>query len=78
MKPLSLEQQRELVRMRRRGEEESARLRRERLRGMPYNWEHVVALLDLGLLAKLPSRSSSGLVEMQRRLWEAYGRNIDD
>lgn len=78
MKPLSLEQQRELVRMRRRGEEESARLRRERLRGMPYNWEHVVTLLDLGLLAELPSRSSSGLVEMQRRLWKAYGRSIHD
>jgi hypothetical protein len=78
MKQLSLDEQRELVRMRRRGEEESARLRRERLRGMPYNWEHVVALLDLGLLAKLPSRSSSGLVEMHMRLWKAYGRSIDD
>lgn len=72
---LSIEQQRELLRMRLRGEEESARLRRERLRDLPYNWEHVVALLDLGLLAELPSRSSSGLAEMQRRLWKKRNRD---
>ncbi len=68
MKPLSLDEQRLLVRMRKEGEKEIERLRRDRLRNMPYCWEDVDTLLELGDLAQLPPRTSSGLVEMQRKL----------
>ena len=45
---------------------ELARIRREALRGMPYNWADVDALLELGDRYDGPPRLTSGLVEMQR------------
>ena len=49
-------------------------IRREALKGMPYNWEDVDALLELG--ANLPHREdgASGLVEMQRHFMKADPR----
>lgn len=41
-------------------------MRREKLRGMPYNWEEVDALLEVGDHCGLPSRTTSGMIEMQR------------
>ncbi len=41
-------------------------IRRERLGGMPYDWASVDALLEMGDHWRGPSRSTSGLVEMQR------------
>jgi len=41
------------------------RIRREALRGKPYDWREVEAVLDLGFQDGMPSRESSGLVEMQ-------------
>jgi len=67
------QEQRELLRRRREGYEIAERLRYRQLRGMPYRWEDVDALLELGDLADLPPRTSSGLIEMQRRLHQ--GRN---
>ena len=52
------------------------RMRRERLRDLPYRWEDVTALLDLGTLSEAPSRTSSGLVEMQR--WFMKMREQDE
>ena len=67
MKHPSMEEQRELVRQREETGRELCRLRREALRGLPYNWEDVDALLSLcDGFVEMPSRKSSGLVEMQR------------
>lgn len=66
MKHPSLEEQRELVRRWKETGEELDRLRRERLRGMPYDWRHVDALLQLAESYDGPPRTTSGLVEMQR------------
>ena len=62
----TLEEQRELVRRWEETGQELERLRRERLRGMPYNWEDVDTLLRLGEDYDGPPRLTSGLVEMQR------------
>lgn len=59
---------RHLLRMRRKGYALIEQLRYERLRGMPYRWEDVDILLELGDIAGRPSRTTSGLVEMQRRM----------
>ena len=53
---------------------ELERIRRERLRNMPYNWSDVDALLELGDRCGLGSRTSSGLVEMQRLFMKALRR----
>ena len=50
---------------------ELEQLRRDALRGMPYNWEDVDALLQLGDNYDGPPRLSSGLVEMQRWFMKA-------
>ena len=50
---------------------ELERLRRKPLRGMPYNWKDVDALLELGDLGTSTPRHSSGLVEMQRWFMKA-------
>jgi hypothetical protein len=42
------------------------RLRREELRGKPYDWREADALLSLVDHADLPERMTSGLVEQQR------------
>lgn len=50
---------------------ELERLRREALRGKPYDWREVVALLELGEHYDGPPRTTSGLVEMQRIFMKA-------
>lgn len=45
---------------------ELERIRQSALRGMPYNWADVDALLALGDSYDGPPRTTSGLVEMQR------------
>lgn len=61
----SREEQKEMVRRWEATGQELDRLRREALRGMPYRWEDVVALLELGDAYDGPPRLTSGLVEMQ-------------
>jgi len=68
------EQQRELVRRWRTAGRELARIRREKLRGMPYDWEDVVALLELGDVYDGPPRMAEGLVEMQQIFMKARKR----
>jgi len=60
------EEQRQLVRQWEATGRELDRMRRDALRGMPYNWRDVDALLELGDHCQLPPRTTSGLVEMQR------------
>jgi len=60
------DEQRELVRKMEETGPELERIRRDALRGMPYNWEDVDALLELGDRYDGPPRLTSGLVEMQR------------
>lgn len=47
------------------------RIRRDALRGMPYNWVDVDALLDLGVNCAQSERTTSGLIEMQRLFMKA-------
>jgi len=75
MKPLTKEQQKELAAKWERASDEMQRLRDEKLRDMEYNWEDVDALLELGQLANLPPRTTSGLVEMQRLFRAAHERS---
>lgn len=42
------------------------KMRRESLVNLKYDGEAVDALLDIGAQSKLPSRTTSGLIEMQR------------
>jgi len=65
------DQQRELVQCWDRAGRELSRLRRENLRGLPYRWEDVNALLELGDSYDGPPRLTSGLVEMQRWFMQA-------
>ncbi|MDQ1257564.1 MAG: hypothetical protein QG656_2170 [Candidatus Hydrogenedentes bacterium] len=62
------EEQRELVRLWETTGPELDRIRKEALRGMPYDWKSVDALLALGDSYDGPPRTSSGLVEMHRRM----------
>lgn len=41
-------------------------MRRENLRNLPYRWQDVDALLELGDYYAGPPRATSGLVEMQK------------
>lgn len=66
------EEQRALVRQREATGRELERIRREALRGMPYNWKDVTALLSIGDAWQCPPRTESGLVEMQ--YWFMRGR----
>ncbi|MFO7534459.1 MAG: hypothetical protein R6X19_02025 [Kiritimatiellia bacterium] len=66
MKKLTREQQQFLVRVWDKAGPELERIRKEELRGLPYNWRNVVTLLEMGDYYKGPSRLTSGLVEMQR------------
>lgn len=66
MKRPTLEEQRALVRRREETERILERMRRAKLRGMPYNWRAVDALLSLGDAYDGPPRTSSGLEEQQR------------
>jgi hypothetical protein len=67
MKRPTREQQRYLVRLWDKVGPELERIRREELRGRPYDWEDVDALLELGAVYDGPPRASNGLVELQRR-----------
>jgi len=71
MKRPTIDQQRELVQGWSRTGRELERLRRENLRGLPYRWEDVDALLELGDSYNGPPRLTSGLVEMQRWFMQA-------
>jgi hypothetical protein len=71
MKGPTREEQRSLVRQWETTGQELERIRREALRGMPYNWADVDALLELGDSYDGPPRVSSGLVEMQRWFMKA-------
>lgn len=71
----SREEQRGLVRQMEATGRELERVRRERLRGMPYIWADVDALLSLGDHCGSPSRTTSGLVEMQRWFMKAAPQN---
>jgi hypothetical protein len=62
----SREEQRRLVRKWEETGRKLERMRRDALRGMEYNWEHVDALLQLADSYDGPPRTTSGLVEMQR------------
>lgn len=53
---------------------ELERIRRDALRGMPYNWQEVDALLALADEYDSPQRNSSGLIEMQRLFMTASQR----
>ena len=66
MKYPTREEQKRLVRQWEATGRELERIRREALRGMPYNWADVDALLALGDNYDGPERTSSGLMEMQR------------
>lgn len=68
------EEQRDLVRQWDETGRELERIRRDALRGMPYNWADVDALLELGDHYDGPPRLSSGLVEMQRWFIKAAQR----
>lgn len=70
------EEQRKLVRRMEETGRELEKIRRETLRGMPYRWEDVDALLELGDAYDGPPRLTSGLVEMQRIFMRAApGKN---
>lgn len=47
------------------------RIRREALSNLPYDWKAVDALLDIGVHSRVNSRTTSGLVEMQRLFMKA-------
>ncbi|MDX9974349.1 MAG: hypothetical protein RBU21_15295 [FCB group bacterium] len=66
MRTPNREEQRVLVRQWEATGHELERIRREALRGMPYNWADVDALLALGDTYDGPPRTTSGLIEMQR------------
>lgn len=59
------EEQKRLVKLWEETGRELDRIRREKLVGKPYDWREVDELLSLGDIFPQPSRTSSGLVEMQ-------------
>lgn len=67
MSELTREQMQALIAQRRRAADEETRIRRESLRDMPYRAEDVLALLSIVDTASPEPRTTSGLVEMQRR-----------
>lgn len=74
MKTPSREERRRLVRQWQETGRELERIRKEALRGMPYNWSNVDALLELGDHYDGPPRFASGLVEMQRLFMKRHPR----
>jgi hypothetical protein len=66
MKRPTIEEQRALVRQWRETGRMLEQLRDEKLRGKPYDWEEVDALLSLGESYDGPPRLTSGLQEQQR------------
>lgn len=74
MKEPSREEQKRLVQQWAITGRELERIRREALRGMPYNAEDVDALLSLGDHYAGPPDDSRGLIEMQRLFMVAADR----
>ncbi|MFA6240147.1 MAG: hypothetical protein WC655_04415 [Candidatus Hydrogenedentales bacterium] len=74
MKEPTREELRALVRQMDEGHKRADQIRREALRDMPYNWEDVDALLQLGDAYDGPPRSSEGIIEMQRCFMKAKNR----
>lgn len=62
----TLDEQRKIVQQWEETARELEQMRRKKLRGMPYNWKEVDALLELGENAEGVVRSSEGIIEMQR------------
>ena len=71
MKRPTIEEQRQLVRLWETTGRELDQLRRDELRGKPYNWEEVDTLLSLAEHYTGPPRLSSGLEEQQRLFMKA-------
>ena len=71
MKFPTREEQKVLVRRMEETYQELEHLRDEALRDLPYKWEDVDALLQLGDNYDGPPRLTSGLVEMQRWFMKA-------
>ncbi|MFP4500378.1 MAG: hypothetical protein ACLFTT_05210 [Candidatus Hydrogenedentota bacterium] len=65
MKHPSPEEQKRLVKLWEETGRALDRMRREKLAGKRYDWKEVDELLSLGDIFPQPSRTSSGLVEMQ-------------
>ncbi len=74
MKFPNREEQQKLVRQRETTGREVDSFRREALRGMPYNWEDVDALLSLGDDIPSNEHNGEGLIEMQRIFMKADPR----
>ncbi len=74
MKHPTREEMKELIRQREATFRELERIRRDALRGMTYNWADVDTLLEMGDYYPGPSRTTSGLVEMQRLFMKADQR----
>ena len=68
MKPLTKDEQRAYLRLQKKGYEILEQIKAEELRGKPYNFEEVDAVLSLADHYDGPPRLTSGLVEMQKRL----------
>ena len=66
MRNPSEEEQRQLVRQWEETDKKLTAIRLAALRDMPYNWEDVVELLQMGDNYDGPPRLTSGLVELQR------------
>jgi len=66
VKKPTIEEQREMLRRREKGYEIMAKLRRDELRGKPYNFEEVDAVLSLADHYDGQPRLTSGLIEQQR------------
>ena len=66
MKGPNREEQKRLVKLWDTVGPELERISREELKGMPYRWQDVVALLDLGEGVPMPEDAGSGMIEMQR------------
>lgn len=70
------EQQKALVRQWEKTGVELERLRKQALKGKPYDWTEVDALLEIGDLGNFPHRTSSGLVEMQHQFMKAHRQSL--
>lgn len=71
MKGPTREEQRVLVRQWEETGRELERIRKDALRGMPYDWVAVDTLLEMADYYDGPPRTESGLVEMQRWFMKA-------
>ncbi len=77
MKKPTSDEQRQLVRQWEKTGPLLERIRREALRDKPYDWREVDAVLELGFRDGIPTRSSEGIIEMQRWFMKAAKRNLN-